>query len=251
MKNRKAFISILIAAALIIGAASVWFVATQKDGMEENHSDEMKLDYGTNFADVGSDAVERDEDHTDTPEQAAFIYPLADNTMDNLSDAILHISLEEGGVYVDDIGETQMDVKIYSYDKYDMVDISMLKVGDIIVSHAGELEIASIDRKDDGSIAINGGLDAGGLELITQDNGIFYEQGYNDAKNWYQVGETTICVSADFEYHDNSDLDNGEILHYSDSFIDGGITDYFFFPHNTTIRVENGRIIEMYRRYVP
>ena len=188
---------------------------------------------------------------TEAPEQATVIYPLADNTMDNLSDAILSISLEEGDVYVDDIGEIQMDVKIYSYDKYDMVDISMLKVGDIIVGHAGELEINSMDRKDNGSIAINGGLDAGGFELITENNGIFYEQGYNDAKNWYQVGEATICVSADFEYHDYSDLDNGEVLHYSDGFIDGGVTDYFFSPHNTTIRVEGGQIVEMNRVYTP
>ena len=67
MKNSKAFISILIAAALIIGAAAGWFTASQTGGMEGNHSDEMKMSYRTNFADGGPNAVERNGDHKDSP----------------------------------------------------------------------------------------------------------------------------------------------------------------------------------------
>ena len=184
-------------------------------------------------------------------EPGAIINPLPDSTMDNLSDAILSVSLEEGGAYVDDTGKMQMDLKIYSYDKYDMVDISMLKVRDVLVTHAGEVEISSLERTEGGSVAINGGLDAGGFELVTDDNGIFYEQGYNDAKNWYEVGEATIRVSVDFRYYDNSDLDKGEVIYYPGSFLVGEVTDYHFYPHNTTIRVENGQIVEMHRVYVP
>ena len=182
---------------------------------------------------------------------ATVIYPLPDNTMENLSDAILHVSLAEEDAYVDDTGKMQMDLVIYSYDKYDMVDIAMLKEGDILAGYAGEVEVVSIERKDSGSVAINGGLEAGGFDLVTEDNGIFYECGYNDAKNWYVAGEATIRVSADFEYHDSSDLDSEEIVYYPGSFLVGEVTDYNFNPRNTTVRVENGQIIEMYRVYVP
>lgn len=189
---------------------------------------------------------------TENPEASlAKIFPLPDTTMDNLDNAILSISLEEGDAYVDDTGKMQMDVKIYSYDKYDMADVSMLKVGDIIVSHAGEVEIASIERKDNGSISINGGLDADGFELATGDNGIFYEQGYNDAKIWYEVGLATIRVSVDFMCYDTSDLEKGEVLYYPGSFLTGEVTDYNFTPYNTSIRVENGQVVEMYRVYIP
>ena len=184
-------------------------------------------------------------------EPVAKIYPLPDSTMDNLNDAILSVSLEEGGAYVDDTGKMQMDLKIYSYDKYDMVDIAMLKVGDVLVTHAAELEITSLERRANGSVVVNGGLDAGGFELVTEDNGIFYEQGYNDAKNWYEAGEATIRVSVDFQYFDNADLERGEIVYYPGSFLVGEVTDYHFYPHNTTIRVENGQIVEMNRVYVP
>ena len=185
------------------------------------------------------------------PAETKTIYPLPDTTMGNLSDAILHVSLEEGDVYLDDTGEMQMNVSLYSYDMYDLVVMSMLEVGDTLAGHSGEVKLELLSRNDDGSISINGGLDGGGFDLVCDDCGCFYERGYNDAKNWYEVGEAVIPVSSDFEYHDNSNLDNGEVLYYSGSFIDGSVVDYHFVPHNTTIRVENGRIVEMHRRYVP
>ena len=187
-------------------------------------------------------------------EQAAAeskIYPLPDTTMANLSDATLSISLEEGDAYVDDTGKMQMDLKLYSYDQYDMVDISMLKVGDILVTHAGEVEITALDRKENGTILINGGLDENGFDLVTNETGIYYECGYSDAKSWYEVGEATIRVSVDFMYYDTSDLDKGVVFYYPGDFLIGAVTDYNFTPYNTTIRVENGQIMEMHRVYIP
>ena len=58
-------------------------------------------------------------------EEGRTILPLPDSTMDNLTDAILSVSFEEGSAYVDDQGRMQLDVKIYTYDKYDMVDIAL------------------------------------------------------------------------------------------------------------------------------
>ena len=182
---------------------------------------------------------------------ASKVYPLPDTTMDNLNDAILSISLNEGDAYVDDTGKMQMDLKLYSYDQYDMVDISRLKVGDILVTHAGEVEITALDRNENGTILINGGLDENGFDLITNETGVYYECGYSDAKNWHEIGEATIRVSVDFMYYDTSDLDKGEILYYPGDFLIGAVTDYNFTPHNTTIRVENGQIIEMHRVYTP
>lgn len=179
------------------------------------------------------------------------IYPLPDTTMDNLSNATLSISLEEGDAYVDDTGKMQMDIKIYSYDKYDMVDISMLKVGSILVTHTGKVEITSLDTKENGTVLINGGMDKNGFDLITDETGVFYEVGYNDTKNWYEIGKATIRVSADFVYRDTSDLDAGEILYYPGSFLVGEVTDYNLTPYNTTIRVENSQIVEMHRVYMP
>lgn len=182
---------------------------------------------------------------------ARIISPLPDTTMENLTDAILSISLDEGNAYVDDNGRMQMDLKIYTYDKYDMVDIAALKVGDTIVRHSGEVQVISKEQNDSGTIYINGGFENNGFDLITDDSGVFYEVGFNDTRNWYQIGEATIRVSVDFIGIDNADLEQGEVIIYPGDFLIGAVTNYDFTPYNTTIRVEDGQIVGMNRVYVP
>ena len=87
--------------------------------------------------------------------------------MENLTDAILSISLDEDDAYVDDQGRMQMDLKIYTYDTYDMVDIANLKVGDTVVRHSGEVKVVSKEQSETGTISINGGLENGGFDLVT------------------------------------------------------------------------------------
>ena len=182
---------------------------------------------------------------------AQKISPLPDATMENLTDAILSVSLAEGDAYVDETGKMQMDLKIYSYDCYDMVDISNLKVGDTLVKHSGKVQVTSIEQNDAGTVYINGGLDNGGFDLVTDDCGVFYEMGYNDHKNWYQVGEATIRVSADFKGSDCADPELGEVVIYPGDFLVDAVKNYDFTPYNTTIRIEGGQIVEMNRRYIP
>lgn len=179
------------------------------------------------------------------------IYPLPDTTMENLTDATLPISLEKGDAYVDDTGALQMDVKIYAYDKYDLVDISTLTVGDTIVRYSGEVEVTSMEKNEAGTILINGGEEAGGFDLATDETGIFYELGFNDAKNWYEVGAATLRVSADMKGVDNADPDRGEVTLYPGDLLNDAIENFHFTPHNTTVRVEGGQVVEMNRRYVP
>ena len=192
------------------------------------------------------------EDFASRPEgETQTISPLPDTTMENLTDAILSVSLEEGDAYVDDKGIMQMDLKIYTYDKYDMSDVANLKVGDTILTESGAVEVTSKEQSEMGTIHINGGLEAGGIDLVTNDSGIFYEIGFNDTKNWYEVGEATMRVSADFKGIDSADLELGEVIIYPGDFLIGAVTNYNFTPYNTTIRVEEGQIVEMNRVYTP
>ena len=178
---------------------------------------------------------------------AITVNPLPDETMENLTDAVLSVSFEEGDAYVDDSGIMQMDLKIYTFDKYDMVDIANLKTGDIIATHSGEVEITSVETSENGTVYINGGLENGGFDLVTDESGIYFETGFDDAKNWYEAGEATIRVSTDFEGTDNIDPAAGEVILYPGSFLVGEVTSYDFTPYNTTVRVEGGQIVELVR----
>lgn len=172
--------------------------------------------------------------------------------VNNLNDCTVAVSLNKGDAYVDDNGIMQMKVTVYDYALYDMIDISKLEVGDTIVIGEKDVVISSLERNSIGTVIINGGLEQGGYELGTDDSGVFFEIGYNDAKSYYSVGEATIRVSTEFEYCDKSDLDSEEKCYYPGDFLteEAGI-DYNFTPHNTSIVIENGQIIAMNRVYVP
>lgn len=58
-------------------------------------------------------------------------------------------------------GKTYLTLQIYDYDRYDMVDISKLAEGSVIVAGGKDMTVSSVEQ--DGSLVlINGGLTRGG-----------------------------------------------------------------------------------------
>lgn len=210
---------------------------------------EMKEESATEQAETEA----KEESVAEQAETINTVRPLpATLNMDNLDNCTVAVSLEEGDAYVDDTGVMQMKVTVYDYDVYDMVDVSLLKEGDTIEIRNQEIQITSIEQNDYGTIIINDGIDNGGYELSTNDNGVYYECGYSDIKSYYEIGQATLEVSQDFKYTDASDLENGEVVYYPGDFLtdDAGI-EYFFNQNNTTITIEGGKVIAMKRIYMP
>lgn len=186
-------------------------------------------------------------------EAPAVIKPLPVSLdLANLEDCTAAVSLEKGGVYVDETGATIMEVTVFVYDLYDMVDMALLKEGDTIWCGQREVLITSLERRETGLIVINGGLDADGIELRTEDETVYYERNYSDVKSYYELGKAFLPVSPDFVYNDESGFSEGQTLFCAEDFLDdeAGI-DYYFSPNDTTIRIENGSVVEMTRVYAP
>lgn len=205
---------------------------------------------------VENDSVENGNVEDDSVENVAennkTVSPLPVTIdINNLDNCTVQVSLEQGDAYVDDTGAMQMDVTVYTYDMYDMTDIAALEEGDTIVIRGQEVKITSLERNENG-LLINGGLDNGGYEFRTDDTTIWYESGYSDVKSYYELGKATIRVSADMNFYDSSDLEQGEVVYYPGDFLTdkAGIV-YHFVPNNTSIVIEDGKIVEMYRRYIP
>lgn len=172
--------------------------------------------------------------------------------VNHLDNCTIAVSLKEGDAYVDDTGAMQMKVTVYTYDRYDMVDIAQLKEGDILTIRQQDVIISSLARSGSGAVLINGGMDHGGYELRTDDDGTFFEIGPSDARYWQELGEATVRVSPDFEYTDSSDPDRGEVTYYPGDFLVAGTgIDYNFTPDNTSIEIANGCVIAMHRVYIP
>ena len=184
---------------------------------------------------------------------AKVINPLPEtldvNALDNCTVAV---SLEKGDAYVDDNGKMVMNVTVYSYELYDMVDIASLKENDVIVRKDEEVTITEVERTDSGLVRINGGEENGGFDLVSNDNTVYYETGMNDIKAYYELGKATLPVSVDFEYIDDSNPDDKAKKYFLGDFLtdDAGI-EYNFTPNNTSIVIENGYIIRMNKVYMP
>ena len=181
------------------------------------------------------------------------IYPLPETLdINNLDNCSVSVSLEKGDAKVSENGKMEMDVTVYSYDLYDMVDIAALKENDIIIRRNEEVTIAEIERLDSGIVRINGGEENGGFDLISKDSTVYYETGMNDIKAYYELGKITLPVSDEFEYIDESDLDaEAKIYYHSDFLSDEADIEYNFTPNNTSIVIENGTIIKMNKIYMP
>ena len=184
---------------------------------------------------------------------AKVINPLPEtldvNALDNCTVAV---SLEKGDAYVDDNGKMVMNLTVYSYELYDMVDIASLKENDVIVRKDEEVTITEVERTDSGLVRINGGEENGGFDLVSNDNTVYYETGMNDIKAYYELGKATLPVSVDFEYIDESVLDSEAKTYYPGDFLtDDAEIEYNFTPNNTSIVIENGTIIKMNKVYMP
>lgn len=172
--------------------------------------------------------------------------------MNALDNCTLEVSFEKGDAYVDETGVMRLDVTVYTYDLYDMVDMANLKEGDTIVIGGENVSVDSLERLESGSVLINGGIENGGYDFGHTENGVYFEHGMSDMKAYYPIGEASIKVSADFEFVDSSDLDKGEKIYYSGDLLtdEAGIY-YHFTPNNTSIVIEDGKIIQMTRVYTP
>ena len=186
-------------------------------------------------------------------QNANVISPLPEtldiNALDNCTVAI---SLEKVGAYVNDSGKMVMDVTVYSYELYDMVDIASLKENDVILRKNEEVKVTELERLESGLVRINGGEENGGFDLISNDSTVYYESGMSDIKAYYELGSITLPVSDEFEYVDESDLDADAKKYFAGDFLknDAGI-EYNFSPNNTSIVIENGTIIKMNKTYMP
>ena len=179
------------------------------------------------------------------------VYPLPETLdINNLDDCTSAVSFEDGSVYVDDSGKTVIDMTVYTYDLYDMVDIATLAENDIIVRLGEEVKVTAVERLDTGLVRINGGEENGGFDLISSNSTVYYEIGMSDIKNYYKLGEVTLPVSDEFVYTDESNLDAEPVEYFAGDFLTEGV-EYNFNPNNTSIVIQDGNIVAMKKVYTP
>ena len=148
----------------------------------------------------------------------------------------------------EDGGQLVIDLTVYTYDLYDAVDISMLAAGDTLVVKGEDIPVTAV-AEENGGVTVNGGLENGGVDLISAGGGAYRLQLEDDARDHYEVGTVTLPVGQDCVLTDDSDPeDPGRTLYAGDLL---GLGDEVFSPQATTVETVGGTVTAIHRDYMP
>ena len=190
-------------------------------------------------------------EQTEQPAQGAKrIEPLAESLdLNALTDAMVAASFGAEDISEKD-GKTEITLTVYDYDIYDMVDIAQLAVGDTIVVDGKDMVVASREDKD-GFVTINGGLEQGGVDLTSDDSGVYYAVGMDDAKSYHELGRITVPVAEGFVLTDNSDPEHPDETYAASDLAKLAGEGVGFTAGNTLATIEHGELTVLARSYTP
>ena len=245
----KKLLAILLALSLLVLCACS--AKTSQEAQETVTENTAESSDQPEQAETPEDAENTDasEDEASTAEEADDrIKPLPDSIdAANLTDATVAASFDESAIKETD-GKTYLTLQVYDYDRYDMVDISKLAEGSVIVAGGKDMTVSSVEQ-DGALVLINGGLTKGGMTLTTQDDGVYYELGVNDAKCYQEKGEVTLPLSASFTLTDGSDPDHPNQTYGAEKLPE--LVAAGFTANNTLVTIENGEITAITRTVAP
>ena len=193
---------------------------------------------------------EQTEDAQQSAQEAKRVEPLPETLDVNaLTDATVAASFGAEDSSEKD-GKMEITLTVYDYDVYDMVDIAQLAVGDTIVVDGKDMVVTSREDKD-GFVTINGGLEQGGVDLTSDDSGVYYAVGMDDAKSYHELGKITVPVAEGFVLTDNSDLEHPDETYAASDLAKLAASEPGFTANNTLATIEHGELTVLARSYTP
>ena len=170
-----------------------------------------------------------------------------------LADGIYPVSFDRGDVLGGASGVFMNAVHVFSEDVYDIVEVDTLAVGDTLVVGGESYAVTGVENQD-GTVLVNGGLDAGGFTLVPEDeSNCFKVRGYNDLTTYTERGVTTLTVDPSATFTDGWNIDAEPVVTNYDGIVAAmqASENDMFTQDNTTVRVEGGKVVEINRVYVP
>ena len=145
-------------------------------------------------------------------------------------------------------------VHIYSMDTYDASEIEGLAEGDTVVVEGQEIPVKTMEIWDD-LVVVNGGIDAeDGCAFTKTEDGDAYRVNLDDDLATYtELGVTSLPVDPAATYYDDWDIESDPVTTDYDGILSAIQTSEndSFNRYNTTLTLQNGRVIELRRVYMP
>ena len=173
--------------------------------------------------------------------------------VNDLPDGIYPVSFDRGDVLEGASGIYMNAVHIYTQDWYDIVDVNTLKVGDTIVVEGEEVPVLALEATEYG-LEVNEEQDARAFTFATEeDSNGFFVRGLDDMTTYTEQGVTTLMLDPAATFTDAWDIEKEPVTVNADGIVEAmqSSENEYFVRQNTTVRVENGKVVEINRVYVP
>lgn len=197
-------------------------------------------------------------------QEEGVVEPVGSFTIEDVTktpDTITFVSAD----IASEVKDGTVTARIYSYDAYEKADIDALKAGDKIRLHEeymtgnqfAEVEVTSIEKNDPyHTVTINGGIEQeGGLELILMDGSEYYRTiTFDDYPVYYEVGETELSLADDVVLKDSSADPQADAVETTGAQAVAAAINADpdnWTVYNTTLVVQEGKIVEVRRIWVP
>lgn len=158
------------------------------------------------------------------------------------------------------VADGQATLSVYGYDNYLPEDIDALQEGSVLRIHdqgdttVTKLTVTSIDRDaDNGYVTINGGIEAGGVEL-TLDHDVYRTVTFDDYPVYYMMGELVLPVDDSVTLSDSSASVDAVPVETSGTIEVGKAVSEDkdnWTPYNTTVFTKDGVVSNILRIWVP
>ena len=153
------------------------------------------------------------------------------------------------------LADGELTFTVYWEDTFDVVEISQLAPGDTLYVGDTVVDVETVEQDEYGDLLINGGLDNGGVTLRAYDEDNCWRAVLeDDLHTYFKWGETTLPLSEDVTFTDGWDIEKDPVTVSGAEAVADAITGTdmnYFSSLNTTVRVEDGKIVEIIRTYMP
>lgn len=147
-----------------------------------------------------------------------------------------------------------LTMTVYNQDLYDAVEISQMKEGDTLIYEGKPIIISTLEEKN-GTLEVNGGLENGGAWLVGYEGGTYRPSEWDDHSVYSEIGKKELPLAEDFVIIDcgENPTDPSDTIRENQKLYLESLKDYKrdFTVLNTTVRIENGLIKEINRRWIP
>ena len=155
------------------------------------------------------------------------------------------------------------NVRLFTEDLYDIVDVSKMAVGDTFEAEGKTITIETIEQNKFGDIDINGGFEAENGYTLTnpEDTNGWTTTGYDDFCTYTERGTVSLDLAENVTFTDKWDLDLAAIEAGREPLTASGIEavtraimeseNDSFNERNTELVIENGKVVEITRDFTP